>query len=193
MACKVDYSMFTDDMIKSMGGFGSLFEDAAAWQQLGQQRSCPRGRHFGSRRTHAQWPGFGRNHGQFLENLVGQFFEAMEVDETKGKDTFNLTVDVAGYRPEELKVTVADGFITVSGIREKSSEDSTESESYQFSRRIKLPENVNIEAISSTMSKDKTTLTISAPLLVKQGPEQVVPIEVKKPEQSNQSVSAHDQ
>ncbi|KAI1293624.1 Alpha-crystallin B chain [Halotydeus destructor] len=193
MSCKVDCPMFTDDMIKSMGGFGSLFEDAAAWQQLGQQRSCPRGRHFGPRRTHVQWPGFGRNHGQFLENLVGQFFEAMEVDETKGKDTFNLTVDVAGYLPEELKVTVADGFITVSGNREKSSEDNAESESFQFSRRVKLPENVNVEAISSTMSKDKTTLTISAPLLVKQGPEQVVPIEVKKPEPSNQSVSANDQ
>ncbi|KAI1293758.1 Alpha-crystallin B chain [Halotydeus destructor] len=173
MACKVEFPMFSEDMIKSFGDIASLFEDAAARQQLGQNKTS--GQEASGQKTPEN----------FLGDLMKQFLTPVapnmpDDSVIKSKDKFNLAIDVTGYQPEELKVKVADGFITVSGNRESASSDGNESESYQFSRRVKLPENVDIDLISSSMSLDKKTLNISAPLVIARTQEQVVPVEVKK-------------
>nr|AIU47040.1 heat shock protein [Phenacoccus solenopsis]QAX88058.1 heat shock protein 20.7 [Phenacoccus solenopsis] len=77
------------------------------------------------------------------------------------KDQFKVNLDVQQFKPEEVNVKVVDDYLVVEGKHEER-QDKHGYISRQFTRRYKLPPNVNLEAISSNLSSDGV-LSITAP------------------------------
>lgn len=77
------------------------------------------------------------------------------------KNEVRINLDVQQFKPEELKVRISDGFIVVEGKHEERS-DQHGFISRQFTRRYKIPENVDEAAITSNLSSDGV-LTLKAP------------------------------
>lgn len=88
-------------------------------------------------------------------NDTRAFSPNVNIKETK--DHVILTFEVPGIDKKDVKVTVKDNLLTVSGSREFKSEETdsdtkwvrTELRSGQFSRSFTLPETVNHEKISA--------------------------------------------
>lgn len=80
---------------------------------------------------------------------------------------FQISLDVQQFKPEELSVRVVGDFIVVEGNHEERV-DEHGLVSRQFTRRYHLPDNIDIDAIKSTMSSDNVLqLTIPKKVLDK--------------------------
>ncbi|CAH1390510.1 unnamed protein product [Nezara viridula] len=77
------------------------------------------------------------------------------------KTGLQINLDVQQFKPEELKVSVTDGYIVVDGKHEERS-DEHGFISRQFIRRYKIPDNVDEAALTSGLSSDGV-LTLKAP------------------------------
>ena len=75
---------------------------------------------------------------------------SMQEDDTK----MELSLDTVGYKPDELKVQVRDGELSVEGKHEERSEAGHVMVSRQFSRRYGLPQGAKKEAVMSNLSQD---------------------------------------
>merc|ERR1719493_333750 len=75
-------------------------------------------------------------------------------DETK----MEVSLDTSQYRPDELKVMVNDGVLTVEGKHE----DGSKMVSRMFSRKYTLPADAKSEEVASNLSSDGV-LVITAP------------------------------
>ncbi|KAK7872971.1 hypothetical protein R5R35_004278 [Gryllus longicercus] len=73
---------------------------------------------------------------------------------------FHVNLDVQQFRPSEISVKVVDGFIVVEAKHEERP-DEHGFISREFQRRYKLPEEVDLDAITSNLSSDGV-LTIEA-------------------------------
>ncbi|HLP94386.1 MAG TPA: Hsp20/alpha crystallin family protein [Saprospiraceae bacterium] len=77
------------------------------------------------------------------------------VNVTESKDAYNLNVAVPGFRKDDFKLEVRNGYITISGESRKSEEEQEETFTRReyafnsFSRSFSLPENILPEAISA--------------------------------------------
>lgn len=69
------------------------------------------------------------------------------------KDSFKVNLDVQQFKPEELGVKVVDRFLVVEGKHEERGDEHGYI-SRQFIRRYRLPDDVDENAISSTLSSD---------------------------------------
>lgn len=76
-------------------------------------------------------------------------------------NNFKVNLDVQQFKPEEVSVKVVDGYIVVDGKHEERS-DEHGFISRQFTRRYKVPDNVEPAAITSILSSDGV-LSIGAP------------------------------
>lgn len=74
---------------------------------------------------------------------------------------FKVNLDVQQFKPEEVSVKVVDGYVVVDGKHEERSDEHGYI-SRQFTRRYKVPDNVDLAAITSTLSSDGV-LSIGAP------------------------------
>nr|CAD7199475.1 unnamed protein product [Timema douglasi] len=89
------------------------------------------------------------------------------------EDLVNL--DVQQFKPEEIKVKTVDNYIVVEGKHEER-KDEHGFISREFQRRYLLPEGVDPQAVTSTLSSDGI-LSIAAPKVVPAvGNERAVPI-----------------
>jgi len=90
------------------------------------------------------------------------------------EDTFSKKMVLRNYKPENIQVRVtADKKVIVEGKQELKEEDKDGFQSYQlkeFKQTINVPENVNIDELTSSFS-DEGVLTITAPLLALPEPE----------------------
>ncbi|XP_025423103.1 alpha-crystallin A chain-like [Sipha flava] len=77
------------------------------------------------------------------------------------KNNFKVNLDVQQFKPEEVSVKVADGYVVVEGKHEERSDEHGYI-SRQFTRRYKVPDNVDMNSIKSTLSSDGV-LSIGAP------------------------------
>ncbi|XP_054271021.1 alpha-crystallin A chain-like [Macrosteles quadrilineatus] len=77
------------------------------------------------------------------------------------KDGLKINLDVQQFKPEELNVKVVDDYVVVEGKHEERS-DEHGFISRQFSRRYKIPENVDKNALKSSLSSDGV-LQLEAP------------------------------
>lgn len=77
------------------------------------------------------------------------------------KKNFKVNLDVQQFKPNEVSVKVVDGYVVVEGKHEERS-DEHGFISRQFTRRYKVPDNVDVAAITSTLSSDGV-LSIGAP------------------------------
>ncbi|CAG2059113.1 unnamed protein product, partial [Timema podura] len=91
------------------------------------------------------------------------------------KDCFKVNLDVQQFKPEEIKVKTVDNYIVVEGKHEER-KDEHGFISREFQRRYLLPEGVDPQAVTSTLSSDGI-LSIAAPKVVPAvGNERAVPI-----------------
>ncbi|XP_063234356.1 protein lethal(2)essential for life-like [Bacillus rossius redtenbacheri] len=77
------------------------------------------------------------------------------------KEKFKVMLDVQQFEPEEVKVKVVDKYVTIDGKHEER-KDEHGYISREFHRRYLLPDDVNVDALQSTLSSDGV-LSIEAP------------------------------
>lgn len=91
------------------------------------------------------------------------------VDVVRREEEVVLRVDIPGIKPDEVKISVQDGVLTVSGEHEEKSEE--EEESYvrrerrygSFSRSMTLPRGVKAEDIAASTEDGVLEVTIPLP------------------------------
>ena len=106
----------------------------------------------------------------------------LPLDVVRHETDVTLRLDVPGIDPEQLEVTVDRGILTISGKRE---EERTENDKFfvrertmgTFTRRVRLSENLNAEAVEA--SYDHGVLEVRIPVLEQAKPRK---IEVRKVE-----------
>merc|ERR1712168_1325188 len=86
--------------------------------------------------------------------------EVIRVKEDESK--MEVSLDTSQYRPDELKVMVNDGVLTVEGKHEEKAEDGSKMVSRMFSRKYTLPPSAKSEEVVSNLSSDGV-LVITAP------------------------------
>lgn len=79
------------------------------------------------------------------------------------RDKFAVNVDVHGFAPEDLKVTVTDDHLTMTGSHEEKSSDGSRYVSRQFTRKYTLPQDVDADRVQSVLSEGGKTLKVEAP------------------------------
>lgn len=103
-----------------------------------------------------------------------------EVD-SKSENNFKVMMNVKHFGPDEIEVKVVDNFVVIHGKHEEHA-DEHGFVSREFTRRYELPDDVEADKISSSLSKDGV-LTIKAPRKMIEPPknERVVPITIQQP------------
>lgn len=102
-------------------------------------------------------------------------FVPVEITEKEGAIT--VTADVAGFKPEEVEISVKDDQLIISGQTEAREEKKDKNVFYsdfrsnRFFRRLPLPEHVNAEEAKAEI-KDGI-LNISLPIAVKPEPKKI--------------------
>lgn len=79
-------------------------------------------------------------------------------------NSFGVNMNVDGFRPNDLNVSLKDGVLTVTGKHEEKSEDGSRFSSRQFTRSYRLPEHVQQDQMKSFLAADGRTLKIQAPI-----------------------------
>lgn len=77
------------------------------------------------------------------------------------KEEFRVNLDVQQFKPQELKVKVTEGYLVVEAKHEERS-DEHGFISRQFTRRYKLPQDVDPSTVVSALSSDGI-LSLHAP------------------------------
>jgi HSP20 family protein len=95
------------------------------------------------------------------------------------EDKFKLSVDVPGVKKEDIDIQLEDGFLTVKGHREASTDSSHFSS--RFSQTFSLDRNVDVDQFTATLSNG--VLTIAAPKDIKKLEESIrrIPIAAGEP------------
>ena len=96
------------------------------------------------------------------------------------KDTFKYTLDVQGFKPEEISIQVKGRDLVIHGEAktENTGEHGLSLHHKQFTRNVTLPEDVDPSHLSSRYTKD-SKLSIEAPRSQPQAP---VKLEIKMEE-----------
>merc|ERR1712053_24228 len=92
-------------------------------------------------------------------------FKTKDNDEIRVKEDeskMEVSLDTSQYRPDELKVSVDKGVVTVEGKHEEKAEDGSKMVSRMFSRKYTLPSDAKSEEVASNLSSDGV-LVITAP------------------------------
>uniref|UniRef100_A0A224XLK9 Putative small heat shock protein n=1 Tax=Panstrongylus lignarius TaxID=156445 RepID=A0A224XLK9_9HEMI len=113
----------------------------------------------GSRRSSIMPSPVISNYIKLMKNLLESNSSITELEADSNE--FAVNVDVQQFRPEEIKVSVVGDFLVVEGKHEERP-DPHGFISRQFTRRYKIPEDVDKAAIVSNLSADGV-LTLKAP------------------------------
>ncbi|XP_053711375.1 heat shock protein beta-1-like [Synchiropus splendidus] len=132
------------------------------------------------------WPGFAQS--PLLPPFSGQNHRDEKqggLSEVRfGPETWEITLDVNHFLPEEITVTTKEGYLHVSGThQERQNQHGVVSRC--FTRKYKLPPGVDSQLISSSLSRDGI-LSVEAPVGgtdgSKDGSEVVIPIQIRQEE-----------
>lgn len=78
-------------------------------------------------------------------------------------DAFEVDMDISGYEPEEVRVTVKGNILTICGSHEVRGVDGFAYSSRNFSRTYTIPDDIIKESITSVILSDGHTMKIEAP------------------------------
>ena len=98
-------------------------------------------------------------------------------------NSFGVNLNVDGFQPKDINVSLKDDVLTITGKHEEKSQDGTRFSSRQFTRSYKLPEHVQTEQMKSFLAADGRTLKIEAPInrpAIEQKKPQEVPIAIDR-------------
>jgi len=84
--------------------------------------------------------------------------EAEELKVLEAGDKVELSLDTAGYKPDELKVTAGRGVVCVEGKHEEKSQSGEVMVSRQMSRQYHLPASADQAQVTSNLSRDGVLL-----------------------------------
>lgn len=90
--------------------------------------------------------------------------DSQAVSCTEENDKYKMMIDVKDYKPGDITVKTVDDTVVVEGKIEQKEGNSIKTQI--FTRRFMLPPTVNLNAVTSALSRDGV-LTISAPKLKK--------------------------
>ncbi|KAK8723786.1 hypothetical protein OTU49_011548 [Cherax quadricarinatus] len=88
--------------------------------------------------------------------------DSQAVSCTEEDDKYKMMIDVKDFKPEDINVKIVDDTVVVEGKIEKKEGNAISTQ--MFTRRFMLPPIVNLNAVSSALSRDGV-LTINAPKL----------------------------
>jgi HSP20 family protein len=128
---------------------------------------------------------FARDFQRQVDRLTRHAFgqaSGMPLDVVRHENDVTLRLDVPGIDPEQIEVTVDGGILTISGKRE---DERTENDKFfvrertmgTFTRRMRLPESLNAEAVEASYANG--VLEVRIPVLEQAKPRKV---EVRKVE-----------
>ncbi|MGH7738322.1 MAG: Hsp20/alpha crystallin family protein [Candidatus Tyrphobacter sp.] len=82
--------------------------------------------------------------------LFGNWSHGLGIEVVRTENGYDVEMPVAGFKPDEIEVTVEDGVLTASGKSEKRS----------FRRSVVLPEEIDTDAIEAKVEDGLLTLTL---------------------------------
>ncbi len=96
-------------------------------------------------------------------SYVHQYCPAVDINETK--DLFEVVVEIPGIAKEDLKVSIHQNILSVSGKRPALSNDGrrriiSEISHGDFFRKFKLPSSVNVDAVTTEYSNGVLRITL---------------------------------
>lgn len=117
------------------------------------------------------WPAYAQS--PLLSPLSGQPLAALDQKELKlltggvsevrtGEDRWKIHLDVKHFSPEEITITTKEGYLQISGNHEER-QDEYGAVSRSFTRKYKLPQGVDLQHISSSLSAEGV-LSVEAPV-----------------------------
>ncbi|XP_017266014.1 heat shock protein beta-1-like [Kryptolebias marmoratus] len=134
------------------------------------------------------WPGFTQS--PLLPPFIGQHPGepkdlrqlTREVSEVQtGHNSWKIKLDVNHFSPEEITITTKEGYLQISGNHEER-QDEHGFVSRCFTRKYKLPQGVDLQHISSSLSGG--VLSVEAPVpgtsISNPSNEVVVPVQIKQ-------------
>jgi HSP20 family molecular chaperone IbpA len=86
-----------------------------------------------------------------FRNFVSSPNVAPGLEVTRGENGYNVEIPVAGYKPEQIDVTLDDHVLTITGKAEKR----------QFTRSLLLPEEIDPETIAAKVEHGMLYLTLN--------------------------------
>ncbi|MBX4205182.1 MAG: Hsp20/alpha crystallin family protein [Candidatus Doudnabacteria bacterium] len=100
------------------------------------------------------------------EDWLSEYEGQLTIDMYQTKDNVIIKSTIAGVRPEDIDVTIANDMVTIRGERKKDFEASSEDYFYQecywgsFSRSVVLPVDVDIENVSADLKDGILTVIL---------------------------------
>merc|ERR1719309_545023 len=105
-------------------------------------------------------PGLSSDITKDLDIFKSKDNEVIRVKEDEKK--MEVSLDTSQYRPDELKVSVDKGVVTVEGKHEEKTEDGSKMVSRMFSRKYTLPADARAEDVVSNLSSDGVLVITAA-------------------------------
>lgn len=127
---------------------------------------------------------------QKMERLMDPFARARNMGEILSGEAevkyddrlFQVKIDVRQYEPEELNVKLTDDRLVITGKHEQKA-DEHGYVSREFSREFVLPQNIDMDTFSSTLSEDGTMIIQARAKGAEIGKERTIKIEKQGKEQ----------
>ncbi len=100
------------------------------------------------------------------EDWLSEYEGQLTIDMYQTKDNVIIKSTIAGVRPEDIDVTIANDMVTIRGERKRDFEASSEDYFYQecywgsFSRSVVLPVDVDIENVSADLKDGILTVVL---------------------------------
>jgi len=100
------------------------------------------------------------------EDWLSEYEGQLTIDMYQTKDNVVIKSTIAGVKPEDIDITIANDMVTVRGERKKDFEASSEDYFYQecywgsFSRSVVLPVDVDIENVVADLKDGILTITL---------------------------------
>lgn len=103
---------------------------------------------------------------QTQEDWLSEYEGQLTIDMYQTKDNVIIKSTIAGVKPEDIDVTIANDMVTVRGERKRDFEASSEDYFYQecywgsFSRAVVLPVDVDIENVTADLKDGILTVVL---------------------------------
>ncbi len=100
------------------------------------------------------------------EDWMSEYEGQLTIDMYQTKDNVVIKSTIAGVKPEDIDITIANDMVTVRGERKRDFEASSEDYFYQecywgsFSRSVVLPVDVDIENVGADLRDGILTITL---------------------------------